>query len=109
MEVEALRLLIRERLRDVRLALDHPRFWGGPSEGEQCDACGRPILDSMGIEGITSAAGGKKSIQLHVVCFSLWDEERREPREDAPRTHVPLSQPRVAPRATRVTAQPRLS
>jgi hypothetical protein len=40
------------------------------------------------IEGITSAAGGKKSIQMHVVCFGLWDEERRKPREDAPRTHI---------------------
>ena len=40
------------------------------------------------IEGITSAAGGKKSIQMHVVCFGLWDEERGKPREDAPRTHI---------------------
>jgi hypothetical protein len=40
------------------------------------------------IEGTTSAADGKKSIQMHVVCFGLWDEERRKPREDAPRTHI---------------------
>jgi hypothetical protein len=72
MEVAALRVLIREKLRDGRLPLDHiPRFWGGPSEGEQCDACGRLVLDSMVIEGITSAAGGKKSIQMLVLCFGL--------------------------------------
>jgi len=80
-EVEALRLLIREKLRDGRLPLDHiPRFWSGPSEGEQCDACGQLILNSLVIEGIASATGGKKPIQMHVLCFALWDEERREPQ-----------------------------
>ena len=81
MEVEALRLLIREKLRDGRLPLNRiPRFWSGPSDGEQCDACGRLILDSLVIEGIASAVGGRKAIQPHVGCFALWDEERREPQ-----------------------------
>jgi hypothetical protein len=40
MEAPAIRLLIREKLKDGRLPYDSmPRFWGGPGNGEQCDAC----------------------------------------------------------------------
>ena len=43
MESEALRLLIRQKLQDGRLPLNSmPRFWGGPADGEVCDACESP-------------------------------------------------------------------
>jgi len=56
-----------------------PRFWGGPSDGELCDACGLIIKkDQLVMEGIASTVSNKKPIQFHVVCFQLWDRERRE-------------------------------
>jgi hypothetical protein len=81
-EEKALPLLIREKLRNGHLPLGISRFWGGPSDGEQCDACGEPVVDSLVVEGVTSAVGGKKAIQMHVLCFTVWDEERRERRDD---------------------------
>lgn len=82
METAALRLLIRQKLQDGRLPYNGiPRFWGGPSEAEQCDACDRLITDEMVMEGIGSpGVGARRSIQMHLDCFALWDEERREPR-----------------------------
>jgi hypothetical protein len=32
------------------------------------------------IEGIAGTDGVRKAIQMHVDCFALWDEERREPQ-----------------------------
>jgi hypothetical protein len=83
METEAIRLLIRQKLQDGRLPYNGiPRFWGGPSEAEQCDACDLLITDQLVIEGIGSAdgVGGRRSIQMHVDCFALWDKERGESR-----------------------------
>jgi hypothetical protein len=40
------------------------------------------------VEGIAAVDGLRKAIQLHVNCFALWDEERREPREDDPRETI---------------------
>ena len=65
-------------------------MWGGPGNGETCDAC--DLLISKGefvIEGIAvpgdvqnalnalNAVDRRKPLQLHVPCFSLWDQERR--------------------------------
>jgi hypothetical protein len=81
MESDAIRLLIRQKLQDGRLPYDGiPRFWGGPSEAEQCDACDRLITDDIVMEGIGSAGGGRKSIQMHVECFAHWYEVRGEPQ-----------------------------
>ena len=39
MEIEAIRVVIRQKLQDGRLPLDSmPRFWGGPADGETCEA-----------------------------------------------------------------------
>jgi hypothetical protein len=79
MESDAIRLLIRQKLQDGRLPYDGiPRFWGGPSEAEHCDACDRLITNDTVMEGIGSAGGGRKSIQMHVECFALWYEVRGE-------------------------------
>jgi hypothetical protein len=79
MEAAAIRRLIREKLKGGRLPYDGiPRC--GPSEGEQCDACDTLITNDIVMEGIGSAGGGRKSIQMHIECFALWYEVRGEPR-----------------------------
>jgi hypothetical protein len=49
MDIDTLRLLIRQKLQDGRL----------------------PVM-----EGI-SLTGGRRPLQLHVLCFGIWDAERR--------------------------------
>jgi hypothetical protein len=73
MEAPAIRLLIREKLKDGRLPYDSmPRFWGGAGNGEQCDACDEAISkEELVMEGIASTPSNKKPIQFHVVCFQL--------------------------------------
>jgi hypothetical protein len=87
MENEALHTLIREKLKDGRLPWDSmPRFWGGPADGEICDACEKPITkEQLVMEGIASTLSDrlkerKKPIQFHVTCFQIWDIERRAPK-----------------------------
>jgi len=82
---EAIRVLVREKLRDGRLPFDSIRkLWGGPAAGEKCDACDQPIArQQVIIEGISSTLRdkstlrNKRPIQFHVRCFQIWDEERR--------------------------------
>ena len=77
MDQEARRLLIRQKLDDGRLPHNSiPRLWGGPGQGETCDACNLPIsIPALIMEGI--AVDARKALQLHVECFYLWDFERR--------------------------------
>jgi hypothetical protein len=79
MEEQALRLLIRQKLADGRLPHDSiPRVWGGPSDGETCNACGESVTKpALIMEGI--ALGGTAPLRLHVQCFYMWDGERRGP------------------------------
>ena len=81
MEAEALRLRIRSKLDDGRLPYNNmPRFWGGPGDGEYCDACDTCITkEQLVMEGIASVFSGKKPVQFHVRCFFIWDAERRVP------------------------------
>ena len=87
MDAEVLRLIIREKLTDGRLPYNSmPRFWGGPADGEVCDACAKPITkQQLVMEGIASTLSDrpkdKKPIQFHVKCFYVWDAERRDPQE----------------------------
>jgi len=76
MKIEALRLLIREKLEDGRLPHERiSRVQSCPADGEKCDACESRITKAQfGVTGITLA--GRGSIQLHVQCFQLWDDER---------------------------------
>jgi len=79
MENAPIRILIRDKLQDGRLPVNgFPRFWIGPSDGEECHGCERIITDHLLVEGIASAAHGRQAIQMHVNCFALWDEARRE-------------------------------
>ena len=71
-------LVIRAKLADGRLPLNSiPRIWGGPGQGEICDACERPVTaNEFLMEGV-SLAEGKKGIHLHSQCFYIWDTLRR--------------------------------
>ena len=82
MDTEAIRILIRQKLRDGRLTYDSmPRFLGGPGNEERCDACDLPVNEGqLVMEGIASTVSETKPIQFHVVCFQLWDHARREPK-----------------------------
>jgi hypothetical protein len=85
---EEIRILIRQKLKDGRLPFNSmARFWGGPADGELCDACDKPITkQQLVMEGISVSstlsdrARDKKSIQLHVKCFQIWDAEKRAPK-----------------------------
>ena len=75
---DALRVLIRAKLADGRLPINSiPRVWGGPGNGEMCDACEHIITkdefvrEGIGVEGI------RRPLHMHVACFRFWDEERR--------------------------------
>jgi hypothetical protein len=79
MDTDALRLFVRQKLQDGRLPYNHiPRVWGGPGAFETCDACESPVTEhQMVMEGI-ALGGGRKPLQMHVRCFAIWDEERRD-------------------------------
>jgi hypothetical protein len=77
MKIEALRLLIREKLEDGRLPHERiSRVQSRPADGEKCDVCERRITMTQFVVAGTILAG-RGSIQLHVQCFQLWDDERR--------------------------------
>ncbi len=80
--IRALIRLIQQKLRDGRLPRNStPRFWGGPADGEICDACDEPITKQQVImEGIASRLSDKQPIQFHVRCFQFWDTERHAPK-----------------------------
>jgi hypothetical protein len=71
-----LRLLIREKLAGGRLRHNSiTRFWGGPGQGEICDACDEAVTnDQRVIENRDPQGGG---VQFHVACFYVWNVERQ--------------------------------
>ena len=79
MQQDPPRLIIRRKLSHGDLPNDGiSRFWGGPANGETCDACEQTISPAEFImEGISAITN--LGFQLHVECFYLWDEERDEP------------------------------
>ena len=66
---------VRRKLANGSLPHDSiPRVWGGFGNGEMCDVCDEIVTNpQMLIEGIGEHGRG---IQMHVQCFSLWDQER---------------------------------
>jgi hypothetical protein len=88
LDLESLRILIRSKLEQGLLPYNHiPRIWGAPGAGETCDGCDLVIEPpEMVMEGITLTDGGtaalrggdrRRPLQLHVLCFYVWDEARR--------------------------------
>jgi hypothetical protein len=78
MRKESLLILIRHKLNEGSLPQDSmPRVWGASANGDFCDACDQAIpADEYVIEGIWFDGDGKRGLQFHVQCFSVWDEER---------------------------------
>jgi hypothetical protein len=87
MQVEALRLFIREKLQDGRLPHEQiSQVQSRPADGQKCDVCEKLItMTQFVVTGSTFA--GRGSIQLHVQCFQLWDDERFA-RGSSPRHRV---------------------
>jgi len=80
MDKPTLRILIREKLADGPLPHDHiPRMWGGPGDGETCDACGEIVTKTqMLMEGLSKDSTSEgPGVQFHVQCFYVWDVERQ--------------------------------
>jgi len=76
MQAEALRLFIREKLQDGRLPQEPiSQVQSRPADGQKCDACEKFITMAQFVVTGTTLAG-RGSIQLHVQCFQLWDDER---------------------------------
>jgi hypothetical protein len=76
-ETERLLKIIKVKLLDGKLPYNSiPRIWGGPGNGEACDACEVAITpEEFLMEGIATEGGG--GVQFHVRCFYLWDALRR--------------------------------
>jgi hypothetical protein len=73
--MDTLRLLIQEKLLDGRLPVEPmPRVWGGPGNGETCDACEQTATKSdLVIEGRTE---GGRVVLFHPRWFYMWQRER---------------------------------
>lgn len=81
MEAESVRALIREKLADGRLPHNSiPRIWGGPADGETCDACDKEIPKGQFVMEGVSTDLAKRALQFHVACLHLWVLERLTPK-----------------------------
>jgi hypothetical protein len=55
---------------------------GRPAGGEICTACGHRINpEQLVMDGVVKSNDGA-SINLHVLCFELWNDERCTRREE---------------------------
>ena len=83
MDTQALRILIRKKIRKKLDdgSLPHgsaSTVWWSPGDGETCDACGVTITKGqLLIDGAARVGRGDWSVQFHVACFEVWNEERR--------------------------------
>jgi hypothetical protein len=86
METRSLRVLIQDKLQSGRLPYHSAsKVFGGPADGEICAACGaRVAKGQLVVQGVTKQGGADDPLSLHVICFALWNEERR--RRNAPHT-----------------------
>lgn len=78
MDLPLLRVVIREKLADVRLSsAPVPRVWTRPGHGETCDGCGEGVTTAQTMMENRDTAGG--GVRLHVACFHVWDGECQMP------------------------------
>ena len=72
--------MIRGKLADGSLPHNSiPRLWGGPGNGEICDACALVITTAQLVMEGVSTDDAKRGVQFHVECFYLWDSLRIAP------------------------------
>jgi len=83
MDENTVRLLIRVLLQKGRLPYaSAAKVSGSPASGEVCAACAMIITDKqLVMDVVPRTAKGKEPLQFHVLCFELWNDERRKPRE----------------------------
>ena len=78
MELEAIRVLIREKMQDGRLPRDDgPQAFGHPGNLENCGACGRVLRTSRPMMEVTK---GTTVFLFHGDCYLLWRDERGAPK-----------------------------
>jgi hypothetical protein len=78
MDVQAIRLLIRQKLQDGRLpGGSTPRVFGRPGNWHKCDACEETMANALPMKEVYAVTNDKKSIRFHGDCYLLWNEERR--------------------------------
>ncbi len=77
MDAQAVRILVRAKLRDGRQPVYKiSRLLAGPGR-ETCDACDTLITkEQLGVEGILVGDGGRP-LPVHAGCFQIWNAERR--------------------------------
>jgi hypothetical protein len=77
---DIVRLLIQGKLRDGRLPYDGvTRSWSSPSAGETCEGCDVLLAKEHALMEVTTPTRSK-AIQFHVICFQVWNDERRAPK-----------------------------
>ncbi len=83
MDEKSIRLIIGKLLQTGRLPYDGgSNVSGRPAAGQVCAACGTVIADKqLVMEATVRKAKGADPISFHVLCFELWNDERRKPRE----------------------------
>jgi hypothetical protein len=77
---DVVRLLIQGKLRDGRLPYDGvTRAWSSPSARERCEGCDMLLATEHVLMAVTTLTRSK-AIQFHVICFQVWNDERRAPK-----------------------------
>jgi hypothetical protein len=75
---ELLRVLIHSKLQDGRLPHDSiTKVWSSPSAGETCDGCDLILTKEDLLMAGTTLTRGRMPLHFHVVCFRVWDDQRR--------------------------------
>ena len=78
MDVQVVRDLIRDKLFTGIL----PRHgastvFGSPANGETCSGCGSEIPPGQLVIDGASRKGRGRALPFHVLCFEIWNDERR--------------------------------
>jgi hypothetical protein len=77
---DLVRLLIQGKLRDGRLPYDGvTRSSSSPSAGETCEGCDMLLAKEHVLMAVTTLTRSRP-IQFHVICFQVWNDERRAPK-----------------------------
>ena len=77
MHAEAIRNLIRTKLREDRLPRDStPRVFARPGNWQKCAACEETLAKALLMVEVYPLMNGKV-VRLHHDCYTLWKEERR--------------------------------
>jgi hypothetical protein len=79
MDPQVIRDLIRYKLVTGRLSREGAStVFGSPANGEMCAACGSQIpTGQLVIDGVARKGKGARALPFHVLCFEVWNDERR--------------------------------